>query len=275
MNLLETAMKRRASLGTSLGSGVRAGFAKRHSSITDTFGEQLMVASARNEVLKDWPPDRQDPTSECNPGKSLLRLNATCGWGGGLLGKGQSVGSAPKGPRRRTPRPLTQAGNRRSLNRRAAGPEQERWESFEEELSVEFARRGRLPGLSPYEKAHSYLKRHVYSYVHDCLERGDDRALEASIELALEGTSPKSPKFKENAFHWALHGLQKPGGIDIGKGAVLRYGRQLLYANQHHVPTHLLIGFLYQTGNSEEISRKVKLGEREDWFSEAQRQERT
>ena len=35
--------------------------------------------------------------------------------------------------------------------------------------------------------------------------------------------------------------MQRPGGIEIGKGAVSRYGRQLLYANHHDVPPHLLI----------------------------------
>ena len=94
-----------------------------------------------------------------------------------------------------------------------------------------------------YSKAaHSYLKLSIYRYVCDCLHRGQGRALEASIELELEGSSPRSPKFKDNPFHWALHGgVQRPGGIEIGKGAVLRYGRQLLYANHQDVPPHLFI----------------------------------
>lgn len=167
----------------------------------------------------------------------------------------------------------------RSIGSRTPAGREERdnWDEFEETLAREFSRRRlsedefkRSPaqrgGPPPYDKSWSYLKREVYRYVVGRLADGRGRELHDCIEDVREGRVPTGPSFRDNEFHWALLGLQRNPAINLKDYDVCRFGRQLRYARDHNVPPDLLIGFIYQTGGPEVISRKYAGAEREPWI---------
>lgn len=143
-----------------------------------------------------------------------------------------------------------------------------RWDEFEDQLTAAVRERNapahRRP---PFDTARGYLKREVYRYVCERLEKKAAVALEWCIEEARGGRQPRRPSFKENPFHWVLLGLQDNPELNLKKGEVSRFGRQLLYGRRHKVPPELLIGFIYQTGSPALINRKLADDERESWFN--------
>jgi hypothetical protein len=76
---------------------------------------------------------------------------------------------------------------------------------------------------------------------------------------------PRTPSFEANPLHWVLAALSAEGDWDLDRRNVFRFGRQLLYAKQHHVPVEFLVGFLHQSGSPNEIEKKVKEGATEPW----------
>jgi hypothetical protein len=143
-----------------------------------------------------------------------------------------------------------------------------RWEEFEDQLVAEVSKRNVGPDKRPpFDTARGYLKREIYRYVCERLDQKAAVALEWCIEETREGRLPRRPTFKENPFHWALLGLQSRPELNLKKGEISRFGRQLLYAKRHGVPPHYLIGFIYQTGSPALISRRLAHDEREPWFA--------
>jgi hypothetical protein len=144
-----------------------------------------------------------------------------------------------------------------------------RWEEFEDQLVAEVSKRNVETEMRPpFDTARGYLKRELYRYVCERLDQKAAVALEWCIEETREGRLPRRPTFKQNPFHWALLGLQNRPELNLRKGEISRFGRQLLYARRHRVPAHFLIGFIYQTGSPALINRKLADDEREPWLPE-------
>jgi hypothetical protein len=192
---------------------------------------------------------------------------------------------ATSGGGRRTRAALGARQIRRSKRRLvgAAKRIQEEWDTLVDGLPNEI-RRQRIEhesrkesgfDVDPYSHADSYLKRAVYAFVRGILDQRKEGFLEDAI---LEERFPYRPKvsFRENPFHWAFFGLRKPERDKeehadlITRNEVMRYGRQLVYAHRHNVPTNLLVGFIYQSGGPDFVSRKaLDPARREGWFTQS------
>ena len=142
--------------------------------------------------------------------------------------------------------------------------ELERWDEFADSLAAAVSKRNApAEKRPPFDTARGYLKREVYRYVCERLDNKADRALEWCVEKTRGDRLLRRPSFKDNPFHWVLFGLQNHPELNLKKGEVSRFGRQLLYAKIHKVPPELLIGFIYQTGSPALINRKLANGDRE------------
>ena len=171
---------------------------------------------------------------------------------------------------RSRPRAAVKRSHLRPVHRQPSPAQRDelaRWDEFEDNLAVEVGKRNvGLQKRPPFDTARGYLKREVYRYICERLDQKAGVSLQWCIEEAREGRLPRRPSFRDNPFHWALLGLQNRPELNLKKGEISRFGRQLLYARRHKVPAHFLVGFIYQTGSPTLINRRVADDEREPWY---------
>ena len=122
---------------------------------------------------------------------------------------------------------------------------------------------------SPYDEPISYLKRTIYSTVRHCWKSDAlDILRECAMEALAGGKSNtanrSAPQAMENPFYFGTV-LITNGDKAFKRNYRSRFPRELLYAHMHDVPPHLLIGFLYQIGASDHISRRLQNEDYESW----------
>lgn len=142
------------------------------------------------------------------------------------------------------------------------------WDSLKEELRrVLPLSRYPTGKLTPFERPEAILKRYVYRFVREHLEAGDGAKLEYLLgyKRSAEQRAHRIA-FEANPFHWALSAI--PSQLsELKRPALTKVGRQLLYAHRHDIDPDLLIGFLYQSGDPDEISRKAVIPNKmEEWY---------
>ena len=123
----------------------------------------------------------------------------------------------------------------------------------------------------PYDKPESVLKREVYRFVHDNISTETSNRFEAAIEETVYKFRTPRIGFAENPYHLIFRALRSKKlhkyPLDIKAYEITRFSRQLVYARRHNICPDLLIGFLYQTGSPDEISKKaMNPDQREDWY---------
>ena len=121
-------------------------------------------------------------------------------------------------------------------------------------------------GLSPQTSRNGEFLRAVYALVLSYRDCGKLEIIKKLVEK--DGNAPaRGPTFEENPFHWALLSVfsEQGDGPDRRERSLFAY--QMLYADRHKVPPHLLIGFIYQCGKQTPISQRLKQGEIEPGFS--------
>lgn len=155
---------------------------------------------------------------------------------------------------------------RGSSIRRRKSPLADEWDEFVNVAGAVIRQAVNQPSdveLAPYDQPESVLKRSVYSLVRSLRNRGVVKHLETAIfnDRYLDTGRTKRVRFEDNPFQWVLFGLadhvEISGKFHISQPKISRYSRQLLYADRHGVPTEYLIGFLYQSGNPSQISKKA------------------
>jgi hypothetical protein len=129
--------------------------------------------------------------------------------------------------------------------------------------------RSTRPASSPSKEPLSILKRRVYGAVRTCWKSD---ALEILRKCAVESGMPEKTKIAcrimpdgiENPYYLGL-ALVTAKIPDFKPHYRSRFPREMLFAHMHDVPPDLLIGFLYQIGSSDQISRRLQNKEYEAW----------
>jgi hypothetical protein len=120
----------------------------------------------------------------------------------------------------------------------------------------------------PYYTANGTLKRHVYQLVRRCIEADLVHVLKESVEHQFGNRSKvkPSPANAENPFYW---GFMAVCGTEnkLARSNKSRFSQELMYAHMHDVPTHFLIGFIYQIGSSNDLQRKIENKDMQTWFN--------
>jgi hypothetical protein len=119
-------------------------------------------------------------------------------------------------------------------------------------------------GLSPYESRWGYFKRESYRLIRSTKSQpGGHNAMKSIV--TMEDRDPPRIFYRGNEFYYGLIAIDPHHDVLDDKRLSL-IARQLAYADLHEVPPHYLVGFLYQSGASTEISKKLKARAREPWF---------
>ena len=118
----------------------------------------------------------------------------------------------------------------------------------------------------PYTKPLSILKVESYKFIRRKLRDIENHSI---IKRRAEeiGRDPSNLTFQRNQFHFGLIALDIDEKILDAKRISL-WARQMTYAARHEIPAHLLIGFLYQSGSSTDISKKLMANYMEPWFGQ-------
>lgn len=166
------------------------------------------------------------------------------------------------------------AATRRDPVKRPPDPRMEGdWDNFEGELGrVLLKCRYSEVKLVPYDQPEATLKRHVYKFAREQLASGNDKKLAYLLWYKRAGEQRAHRiSFQENPFHWVLSAIH-PQISELDRPSLSKIGRQLLYAHRHDIDPDLLVGFLYQSGSPDVISKKAKaLNKREQWYLDRQK----
>ena len=178
-------------------------------------------------------------------------------------------GKASKATKRPSRRKASAKPDRSNKRSDAPSPFEDEWEAFKGLVSSKVqSSKTPPPGKkpAPYDKPDAVLKRTVYEFVRRHRPSKRYKHIETAITNDRDSGRALRVKFADNPFHWVLGGLKDHVDI-IERYDITRSGRQLLYADRHDVEPHFLIGFLYQSGDPNEICRKAKRPSQfEDWY---------
>ncbi len=124
---------------------------------------------------------------------------------------------------------------------------------------------------SAYDAARGYVLRRVYRLALRYQQAQQLGRIEAIVQRRT-GYVPVVP-IDHNPFQWALAAVD-PDAILFSRKHAVRLAKQLLYAARHKVPTRYLIGFLHQSGSSDDVVSKQERGEWEPWGRKLQRRQK-
>ena len=119
--------------------------------------------------------------------------------------------------------------------------------------------------IAPFATAEGFFKRQSYGLFYKFVDGADDKKMIKRIVTKFAYT-PESPTFAENPYHWALIAMftvEGVGGkeeITAAKKKIWRLGNEMLYAKRSSVKAEFLIGFLYQSACSKNISKLIEKG---------------
>lgn len=126
-------------------------------------------------------------------------------------------------------------------------------------------------GLSPQESANGTLKREAYRVICHYIDKGRAQFFEHVIRR--DGRSLSSVvKLADNPFHYGLKAMFIDDSVITPPDRSL-FANQMLYAYRHRVPPEHLVGFIYQSGSSAALRRKLKEGAIEPGFEAVYRRE--
>lgn len=127
-----------------------------------------------------------------------------------------------------------------------------------------YERRHLTKGPTPYESPLGTFKRESYELLRRTIaDEGKHNVIKSIVRrFKIE---PARLHYADNPFHYGLLAID-PHRIVTKKRRLSLWSRQMAYANRHDVPAYFLLGFLWQSGSPNDISRKLKEGAREPWF---------
>ncbi|MXO86473.1 hypothetical protein GRI38_10600 [Altererythrobacter aurantiacus] len=122
----------------------------------------------------------------------------------------------------------------------------------------------RTGAASPFENRLGFFKTEAYKLLRRTITAQGGHTIITSIVRKMD-VDPSHIFYRGNEFHYGLLAIDPHFDVIDAKG-VSRFARQFAYAHKHDVPAHLLIGFLYQSGSTDEITRKLQNNTFEPWF---------
>lgn len=141
------------------------------------------------------------------------------------------------------------------------------WLGYHERKARE--RAGGKANSAPFDTADGFLKRQAYGLFYATFAEKKSAEMIKRI-VNKYACSPESPTFGENRYHWALIAMftidgvieekeenpdqKKKSKITAAKKKIWRWAKEMEYARRNHVKARDLIGFLYQSGCSKNIS---------------------
>lgn len=140
----------------------------------------------------------------------------------------------------------------------------EKFTSRSEEMINQYGALKNRGSLRPYASKWGTFKREAYTLIRKTKgEPGGHNVIKGIV--MREQVDPARLNYRGNEFHFGLLAID-PAFAVLDKKKVSLFARQMTYADLHDVPDYHLIGFLYQSGNTAEITKKLKAGTRESWF---------
>ena len=139
-----------------------------------------------------------------------------------------------------------------------------RFEVAGDEIRMGYHSRRLLRRLPPFDGKWGFLKREAYQLIRrQITEPGAHRTIKNIVRRWKR--EPREPNYDDNPFYWGLLAIDPAQDI-LDQQTLTRFAHQLMYAHRHDVPAHFLVGFLYQSGSTSEVSRKLAADQREPWF---------
>ena len=133
-----------------------------------------------------------------------------------------------------------------------------------EEIREEFSAWTESRYPCPYLNKRNTFKRQSYALIRSKLsDAGGHNVITAAARYL--GCAPTNLYFSGNEFHYGLAVIDQEKEILKAQRLSL-LARQMTYAHLHDVPPRYLIGFLYQSGSSVSISKKLKEGYEQPGF---------
>lgn len=123
----------------------------------------------------------------------------------------------------------------------------------------------RKPPPPPFDSAKGYFKRQAYELLRTFRKSQADRTMVRRL-VHRSTAEVSSPSFQRNFYHWGLvamyasEGLVGSKEIAAARKSIERMGREFLYASSNDVKPIHLIGFLYQSACSKNLSSKIPPG---------------
>jgi len=116
------------------------------------------------------------------------------------------------------------------------------------------------------DSANEFLRKNVYRLGNLLL---DEEQIEAV--RSLFPSEPKRridvPALEENIFHWILVYMFPSSQGKMLLSVRNRMAKQLVYARRHKIPAYLLVGFLYQVKNSNNLKEEIECNAYEYWYA--------
>lgn len=117
---------------------------------------------------------------------------------------------------------------------------------------------------SPFDSRWGTFKRNAYDLIRRTKGLEGRHNVIKGLVRRFEA-EPARLAYKGNEFHFGLLAID-PEGEAIDARRVSLFARQMTYADLHEIEPWQLIGFLYQSGPSTDIAKKLVQGAREPWF---------
>ncbi len=118
--------------------------------------------------------------------------------------------------------------------------------------------KGRAPGVPPSDTRSGRLRWFVYSFVRRLKQR-NRLGIITGVVYGLD-FEPTKISFKANPYYWALYAFENVEKLSISAKDMSRFSLQMLYAERHNIDPELLVGFIYQQGNDNDLAYKVASG---------------
>lgn len=119
--------------------------------------------------------------------------------------------------------------------------------------------------LPPWDNWSGRIRTRIYALVQRYKAEGNLRIISAIVG-SLE-REPLKVSFRANPYYWALYAARNDGDIlMLTYKDISRFAQQMLYAERNDIEPELLVGFAYQQGDENDISRKLASKEREPWY---------
>jgi len=127
---------------------------------------------------------------------------------------------------------------------------------------ISSARRNR--GLLLHRQS-SQIKLAAYDLGHRFSGKSRERHLQNYIVNRLQNRTPQTP-MAVNVYRWVIALILDECELKFAREVTARWADELLYAERHRMPPHLLIGFIAQAGGSNRITCELENKRVELWL---------
>lgn len=138
------------------------------------------------------------------------------------------------------------------------------FECAADEISKGFRARPHKGAPSPFESSWGFFKRESYHLIRKTKDSPGGHNIIKYI-VRNHDIEPARLNYRSNEFHWGLLAIDPDRDI-LDRRQITRFAQQMAYAELHGVYADQLIGFLFQSGSTASLSKKLRKNEREPWI---------